>query len=158
MVKTISLFGGAAWMEVLLSEPAMYFWDFDNPQNFAADGPTPGKCLFSNGAAGAVGRQADGVTAQRKAHGVHWAIKFNEQKLALGMTTPEAAANFGVGPGGMPGGVGIENSPAAAHFVTYAGLLEATPAETMSRLQQTLDFRNQPEVIVHALQARPKVK
>ena len=29
-------------MEVLLDEPTPIYWDFDNPTNFAADGPTPG--------------------------------------------------------------------------------------------------------------------
>ena len=73
MEKTISLFGGCSWMEVLFSDPVGYYWDFDNPQNFAADGPTPGKYLFSNGATGAVGREADGVPAQVKADSVHGA-------------------------------------------------------------------------------------
>ena len=154
LVKTISLFGGASWMEVVLSDPWGYYWDFDNPKNFAADGPTPGKYLFSNGATGALAKEADGVAAQVKADGVCWAVKFNPQKLALGMVTPETAARLVVGPGAGAGGVGIEGEPLAAHFVTYAGPLAAEPAETMNRLQQTLDFRKQPEVVLYGLQAR----
>ena len=49
------------------SEPTPIYWDFDDPKNFAADGPTPGTWLFSNGQSGPVGREADGVPAQVKA-------------------------------------------------------------------------------------------
>ena len=71
------------------------------------------------------------------------------------MVTPEVAARLVVAPGAGAGGVGIEGGPLAArHFVTYAGLLAAEPAETMNRLWQTLDFRKQPDVVLHGLQAR----
>ena len=88
LVKTISLFGGASWMEVVLGDPVGYYWDFDNPKNFAADGPTPGKYLFSDGAAGTLGREADGIEAQVKADRVSWAVKFNRQKLASAWSRP----------------------------------------------------------------------
>ncbi|NMD35665.1 MAG: hypothetical protein GYA73_07255, partial [Planctomycetes bacterium] len=55
LVKTVSLFAGVAWVEVVLSEPVGHYWDFDDPANFAADGPAPGRYLFSTGAAGPVG-------------------------------------------------------------------------------------------------------
>jgi hypothetical protein len=58
---------------LMLNEPVTYYWDFDNPANFAADGPTPGEYLFSTGQSGPVGKQADGVQAQVKADGVQWA-------------------------------------------------------------------------------------
>ena len=51
----------------VLTEPTSLYWDFDDPKNFAADGPTPGTWLFSNGQSGPVGREADGVPAQVKA-------------------------------------------------------------------------------------------
>jgi len=153
--KAISLFGGASWMEVTLDAPVDYYWDFDNPENFAGDGPTPGTYLFANGETGPVGKMADGIPSQVKAGGVRWAVKFSDEELALGMTTPESAANFVVAPGDNAGGVGIEASPRADHFVTFAGQLEHTPAETMTRLQQTLDFKNQPVVVVYAVQGRP---
>jgi hypothetical protein len=133
----------------------VYYWDFDNPKNFAADGPTRGTYLFSNGRTGPVGKEADGVPAQVEAAGTFWGIKFNREKLALGMCTPEAAAMHHVAPGSGAGGVGIEQSPPASHFVTFAGLLEAEPGETMSRLRQTLDLKNQPEVILHAAEPAP---
>ncbi len=158
LVKTISLYGGTSWMEVLLNESVVYYWDFDNPKNFAGDGPTPGTYLFSNGRTGPVGKEADGVPAQVEAAGTFWGIKFNREKLALGMCTPEAAAMHHVAPGSGAGGVGIEQSPPASHFVTFAGLLEAEPGETMSRLRQTLDLKSQPEVILHAAEPAPGPK
>lgn len=152
-VKTVSLYAGASWMEVVLAEPVSYYWDFDDPKNFAAEFSTPGKYLFSNGATGPVGKHADGVPAQVKAHGVTWGIKFNDQKLALGLATPETAAHFCIAPGSGAGGVGIEGPIPASHFVTYAGLLEVEPAATMNRLQRTLDFRHPPQVVVYAMES-----
>ena len=154
LVKTLNLFAGTSWIEVVLNYPVQYYWEFDDPKNFSADGPTPGEYLFSNGSTGAVGRQADGVPAQVKAEGVHWGVKFNHEGLALGIITPEVAANHVIAPGAGAGGVGIERSPPACHFITYAGLLDAEPEEVMRQLRHTLDFTNQPEVILHAIQAR----
>jgi hypothetical protein len=50
--------------------------------------------------------------------------------------------------------VGIEGSTPALHFVTFAGLLTAPPADTMNRLQTTLDLKQPAAVRLHALQAR----
>ena len=154
MVKTISLFAGASWMEVVLDEPAGHYWDFDDPKNFAADGPSPGTYLFSDGRTGPVGKEANGVSAQVETAGVFWGIKFNKDRLALGLATPEVAAVHHVAPGAGAGGVGIEASPPAGHFVTFAGLLADEPAAVINRLRQTLDFRNPPGVVVHGLQAK----
>jgi hypothetical protein len=155
-VKTISLYAGCSWMEVVLAEPVSYYWDFDDPKNFAAEFSTPGKYLFSTGATGPVGKHADGVPAQVKASGVHWGIKFNDQKFALGMATPETAASFCIAPGSGAGGVGIEGSIPASHFVTFGGTLASEPKETMTRLQQTLEFRSPPEIVVHAVESALK--
>jgi hypothetical protein len=154
LVKTIRLFGGVSWMEVVLGDPTGHYWDFDNPKNFAADGPTPGTYLFSNGKTGPVGKEADGVPAQVKAGGVHLGIKHNDDRLAIGIATPEVAAHHVIAPGSGAGGVGIERSPPACHFITFAGLLEDEPKETMRQLCQTLDFKNQPRVTLHAIQTR----
>ena len=154
LAKSIGLFGGVSWMEVVLNEPTGHYWDFDTPENFAADGPTPGTYLFSNGATGPVSKQGPHTETQVKAQNVHWSIKFNPDGLALGLCTPEVAANHVIAPGAGSGGVGIESSPLAGHFVTYAGLLEAEPAETMNRLRGTLDLKNQPQVVLYAIQAR----
>jgi hypothetical protein len=152
--KSFSLYGGASWMETLLNEPTSIYWDFDDPKNFAADGPTPGTWLFSNGKSGPVGREADGVPAQLKARDTFWGVKYNADKLALGLITPEAATFHHIAPGAGAGGVGIESSPPAQHFVTFAGLLETSSAETMNRLQTTLDLKRPVEVRVHSLQVR----
>jgi hexosaminidase len=154
MEKTISLYAGCSWIEVMLSDPVDYYWDFDDPRNFAADGPGPGQYLFSNNATGAVGREADGVAAQVKADNVHWAIKWNDDRLAVGMTTPEVAARFVVAPGAGAGGVGIEASPPVSHVITFAGQLDTEPAITMQRLSQTLDLRQRPAVILYAVEER----
>ncbi|NQT87542.1 family 20 glycosylhydrolase, partial [bacterium] len=154
LVKTISLFGNVAWIEVTTNMPLGYYWNFDNPQNFAADGPTPGAYLFSTGAAGKVGTVADGAKAQAKAKGAYWGVKFVPGKLALGLVTPEVKTTHAIGPGGNFGGVGIEGAPAASHFVTYAGPLTEEPAKLMSRLQQTLDFRNPPEIVLYGVQTK----
>jgi hypothetical protein len=151
--KTINCFGGTSWVEVILNEPVTYYWDFDNPANFAGDGATPGEFLFSNGKTGPVGKQADGVSAQVKASGTQWVVKFNSEGIALGLVAPDAPARFVVAPGAGAGGVGIESSAPISHFVTYAGQLKEPPRQLMERLRQTLTFRNQPEVVLYGVQA-----
>lgn len=153
--KVLRLYGGASWMEVFLDEPTPLYWDFDDPKNFAADGPTPGAWLFSDGKTGKVGREAEGVPAQVKAPEVFWGIKFNPAGLALGLVTPETKAFHHIAPGAGAGGVGIENSRPAAHFITFGGVLEEGPAETMNRLRDTLDLQHPVAVTLHGLEKRP---
>ena len=152
-VKSISLYAGCSWIDVVLAEPVSYYWDFDDPKNFAAEFFTPGKYLFSSGAGGPVGKHADGVPAQVKAAEAVWGIKFNDQKLGLGLVTPDAAASYSIAPGSGAGGVGIEGSVPASHFVTFGGVLTAEPKATMTRLHETLTFRNPPEVVLYAIEA-----
>ncbi|MFH1921949.1 MAG: hypothetical protein ABIP48_18945, partial [Planctomycetota bacterium] len=154
MVKAVGLFGGVSWMEVVLNEPVSHYWEFDNPKNFAADGPSPGTYLLSDGTTGPVSKDGPFTETQVRVPNVYWAIKHNADRLALGLATPEVAANHVIAPGSGSGGVGIENSPLTSHFVTYAGLLEAEPGETMNRLRETLDFKNQPRVILYAIDSR----
>ncbi len=152
--KTIRLYGGAGWIEVMLSEPTPLYWDFDDPKTFAADGPTAGTWLFSNGQSGPVGREADGVPAQVKAPNTFWGMKYNADKLALGLITPETSALHLVAPGAGAGGVGIEGSPPAQHFITFADVLDAPPAETMNRLRATLDLKHPVQVLLRNLETR----
>ncbi|MCU0982160.1 MAG: hypothetical protein MUF25_23645, partial [Pirellulaceae bacterium] len=152
--KVINCFGGTSWVEVILNEPVTYYWDFDNPANFAADGPAPGEYLFSNGQGGPVGKQADGVKAQVKAAGVQWAVKFHHDGLALGLVSPDQPGSFCVAPGAGAGGVGIESSPPISHFVTFGGHLTDEPKSRMESLRQTLAFRNQPEVVLYAVESK----
>ena len=152
--KTIRLFAGASWMEVFLSEPTSIYWDFDNPQNFAADGPTPGAWRFSNGDTGPVGREADGVPAQVRREGTLWGMKEDPGHLALGLITPGQPAHHMVAPGAGAGGVDIESSPPAGHFVTFAGVIEGDAAALMNRLERTLDVRRPVKAVVYAVQSR----
>jgi hypothetical protein len=152
--KILRLYGGANWVEVLLNEPASVYWDFDNPKNFASDGPTPGQWLFSDGRSGLVGRAAEGVPAQVKAPKAYWGIKYRPDRMALGLVTPETATLYVIAPGAGAGGVGIEGSTPAPHFVTVAGVLTAPPAETMNRLQTTLDLNRPAGIRLHSVQAR----
>jgi hypothetical protein len=68
------------------------------------------------------------------------------------------AAIHCVAPGSGAGGVGIENSPPAQHFVTFGGILVASPAETMNRLRSTLDLKRPASIQVHALQSSSGAK
>ena len=154
-MKTISLFGGTSWVEVVLSDPVGYYWDFDNPKNFAADGPTPGKYLFSNGADGGAGqggrRRRGPGEGRRRFVGRevqprrNWRSAWSRPRWPHGWSWPPA-------PG--PAAWASKAARRLPHFITYAGLLAAEPAETMNRLWQTLDFRNQPDVVLHGVQAR----
>lgn len=153
LCKKVSLFGGVCWLEVELNNAVEQYWDFDDPTNFAADGLTPGTYLFSNGVNGSVGCEADGVPAQVKAVDTYWGVKYQKQ-FALALVTPEMAAFHHVAPGAGAGGVGIEGSPPAAHFVTFAGPLADGPREMLERLRQTLNFRTPPEIVLHAWQQR----
>jgi hypothetical protein len=101
-----------------------------------------------------VGREAEGVPAQVKAANTYWGIKHNPDRLALGLVTPETATLHVIAPGAGAGGVGIEGSTPALHFVTFAGLLTAPPAETMNRLRTTLDLNHPAVVRLHSVQAR----
>ena len=83
-----------------------------------------------------------------------WSMKYNSAQLALGLLTPETATLHVVAPGASAGGAGVEGGTPTTHFVTFAGQLTDSPAETMNRLQTTLN-RNKPvEVRVYAIQTR----
>lgn len=152
--KTINCFGGVSWVEVVLNEPVTYYWDFDNPANFAADGPAPGEYLFSSGQTGHVGKQADGVQAQVKAGGANWAVKFHRPGLALGLISPDQPGTFCIAPGAGAGGVGIENSPPLSRFITFGGCLDEPPQTRIENLRQTLAQGQQPHVVLYAIQRR----
>lgn len=152
--KTISLYAGASWVEIALNDAPSYFWAFDDPRNFAADGPTPGEYLFSTGVTGKVGRQSDGVSAQVKANRSLWGVKFLPGKIALGLVTPGRPARHVIAPGSGAGGVGIEGGTGASQFILYGGTLDGEPAALMQRLAQTLDCQKRPAVTVNALQPR----
>ena len=70
------------------------------------------------------------------------------------MVTPETATLHVIATGAGAGGVGVEGDLPALHFVTFAGLLTGSPADTMNRLQTTLDLKHPVEVRLHPVQAR----
>jgi hypothetical protein len=129
--------------------------DYDTRRNFAADGPTPGNYLFSTGESGAVAKESAGAAAQVASYPAHWSVKFNRQKLALGDLTPEVGARHCLAAGGGWGGVGVQGGFDVSHLVTFGGLLDSDPGQTMTQLCETLDFRNPPIVVLHAIQAKP---
>ncbi len=155
LTKTISLFAGASWVEVTIDPPTTYYWDFDDPANFAAESPTPGEYLFSNGRSGKVGKLADGAAAQVRTADARWGVKYRAGEWALGMIVPEEPVGITIGPGGGWGGVGVEQNKPVAHVISYAGVLSGAPADLMNRLQHSLSFRDPPGVVLHALQVKP---
>jgi hypothetical protein len=94
------------------------------------------------------------VPAQVRAPNTQWGVKFNAERLALGLVTPGTQTLHHVAPGAGAGGVGIENSPPAKHFVTFAGMIETSAAETMNRLASTLDLKRPVGVSIYAIQSR----
>ena len=154
LVKTISVFAGAYWAEVLLNQAVGWFWNYDNTANFAADGPSPGTYLFSDGFTGKVGAEADGLEAQVKRGNVTWCAKTRPDGLLLALLTPEVKGRHVTAPGAGSGGVGIEGSPPVSHFVIVGGAADGPAGETLERLQQTLSLRDQAAVTVYGIQSR----
>ena len=154
LVKTISVFAGARWAEVLLNQGVGWFWNYDKVANFAADGPNPGTYLFSDGATGEVGAEADGLEAQVKRGNVTWCAKTRPDGLLLALITPEVKARHVTAPGSGSGGVGVEGSAPSTHFVMVGGVADGPPKETLDRLQRTLSLRDQAAVTVYGIQSR----
>ena len=153
LTKTLTVYAGLPVLDVIAVSPTHYFWNFDDPDLFAADGKTPGTFLFSNGKTGSTPpKESNLQTAEQD---VFWAIKFNGQGLTHGMATPEAPSRFVVGPGGGMGGVGIETNESRSHFVTFAGnLAKDLSASTMNAIQHTYNLKNQP-VVIQYVQEQP---
>jgi len=139
--KIITFYAGLPWVEVMLDTPVNFYWDYDDVRNFAADSPTPGTALFSNGRSEPVCRSDQTIHAV--GHGTTWCAKVRADGFVLANLTPEVATTHMVGPGGGWGGVGIEHGNPAAHFVTFADKTDQPPADLLNALQRTLDLRNQ---------------
>ena len=149
LVKTLTVYAGLPVLDVVTTYLTGYYWNFDDPDLFAADGKTPGTYLFSNGKTGPTPPKGASNDLQVKESNVFWAVKTNEQGLVHGMTTPETPSRFVIGPGGGMGGVGIESGEARSHFVTCAGRLEKNQptAGIMDQIRDTYNLKNQPVVI-----------
>lgn len=158
LVKTITLCAGMNWFEAVLTEPTGYYWDFDNPVNFAADLATPGTAIFSNGYFSPVAKSDEPIpSAQIFQDNTHWAAKYvakDGQNVILGLATPGQTSRFGVGPGAGSGGVGIEQYPGRHYFVTYAGRTGQKPIKVMEQLSQTLDLKKQPRVVLFEMESK----
>jgi hypothetical protein len=142
--KVFAFYADRACVEVMLSNPVGYYWDFDRVENYASDKGSPGTALFANGHREPVCGSTEQVHAM--GHGVYWGAKFRGDGLLLANITPEVQALHMTGPGAGWGGVGIEGGAQAAHFVTFADQVTADPASVLNELRQTLDLRSQPKV------------
>ena len=149
--KWLSLFAGCSWMEITMSVPVDYYGEYDQRENFLPEGATSGRFLFSNGQSGQVGKTAEGRSGKTWGNGASWVVKYLPDALALGLIVPEERTMLAV----AEDQVGIEGADIGlTHLATYGGTLAGPPGEVMSRLQHSLDFRNQPKIVVHALQTR----
>ena len=114
--KTLIFHAGKPYVEVILARPVGFYWDYDNVDNFAADRGNPGTALFANGHREPICRSDE--TVHNVAAEVYWGAKLRDDGLVLANLTPDLKAVHMTGPGSGWGGVGIEGSPATAHFVT----------------------------------------
>ncbi len=152
--KTISAYAHLPWIEVTLNSGVDYFWCFTDTRLMAADSPTPGSVLFSDGTTGKVKKLTSSADCQVSRPKVHWAAKFVQDGPMIALITPELATRHVVGPGGGMGGVGIERSTLAGHVVIYAGRCPESVKTTLDGLRATLNYGKQPTVDVCAIQQR----
>jgi hypothetical protein len=82
------------------------------------------------------------------ARDVYWGAKVRADGFVLANLTPDLQAVYMTGPGGGWGGVGIEGSPATAHFVTFADRVVGDPTAVLNAVQRTLDMRQQAKLWV----------
>ena len=150
-IKTLTVYAGLPVLDVTTTYPTTYYWNFDAPDVFAADGKTTGQFLYSGGKTGPTpSNQHETVWAYG-----FWALKSNSKGLVHGITTPEASSPFLVGPGGGYGGIGVQAYEARYHFVTLAGMYpNNTPQDIMGKIQDVFNFKNQPVVIQYAAEHR----
>lgn len=150
--KTLTIYAGEPYVEVMMARPTSFCWDYDSANNFAADKAMPGTALFSDGYKEAVCRSDETQHAQRG--GVTWCAKTRPDGLVLANITPEVAATHMTGPGGGWGGVGIEGGAPVAHFITVADKIEGDPTAVLNAIQQTMDLRNQPQMWIGKAEQR----
>jgi len=152
--KTINVFAGAPWAEVMVSPAPRYFWDFDDPALFAGDSAVPATYLFQDGSTGPV--PASGEQRQVQGAPQHWAVKRRADGLTTGIVCPEAACDFRVGPGGGWGGVGYESGAPGAHFLLFGGVLGAAEVPAyLNALASTFDARRPLRTTLGAWEVRP---
>jgi hypothetical protein len=151
--KVFLIQAGKPYVEVMLARPVGFYWDYDSVTNFAADKGHPGAALFADGKREPICRSDEQV--HNVAGDVYWGAKVRDDGLVLASLTPSLKTVHMTGPGGGWGGVGIEASPATAHFVTFADQVAGDPTPALNALQQTLDLRVQPRLWVGKVETRP---
>ena len=149
--KVLNFWAGCGWYEVVLEQAVPYYWDFDDLSVMNSQNATPGKALFSDGRSFPLPKPGQLSLAQP---GTVWGLKRRSDALTLALITPGAPGMHRVGPGDGMGGVGVEGSGDAWHFVTLCDVVPGDPAAVCNALAATLDLRNQPKVTIRPAQAR----
>lgn len=154
--KTFSLWSGQGWLECNLNAPSSWFACYDDVNLLGASSPTPGKFLFADGTTGDVRPYSTSIDSQVKREKVCWSAKYRPGGPMLALLTPEVEASHYIGPGGGMGAMGIQDGPAAAHFVIFGDLCPDFPAQALDSLGAMLDYRSQPDIALHAAQTRAR--
>jgi len=154
VLKTFSLYAGTSWVEVTFSSPTTYYWQFEDPTLFQPGQPSGARYLFEDGSEGPAPAPPGDVSQQVAADGVHWGAKYIPGGLLLAMLTPDDATRHVVGPGSGAGGVGMERTSPASHFVDYCDVPDGAPATVLSGLVEALRLDKLPAVTVYATESR----
>ena len=149
--KVLNFWAGTGWYEAVLEQAVPYYWDFDGLSVMSSQSATPGKALFSDRQSLPLPQPGQLSLARP---GTTWGLKRRGDALTLALITPGSPGMHRVGPGDGMGGVGIEGSGDAWHFVTLCDVVPGDPAAVCNALAATLDLRNQPKVTIRPAQAR----
>jgi hypothetical protein len=149
--KIISLWSGMPWVEITFNEGLNWFWSYDDPSILGEKTATRGDVLFSDGSSAKVIGDPLSVPCPSSQH-AYWGAKYYQSYAMLAIVTPERLSRIVVGPGGPPGGVGIENSPASSHFAIYGGVTPDSPKETLDLLRASIDFSNPTKTTIYEME------
>ncbi|MCD6352026.1 MAG: hypothetical protein J7M26_07895, partial [Armatimonadetes bacterium] len=116
--KCVVVYSSLPIVELYTIEPVTWLWNYDNPRNFAADAPQPGRGRLADGTEKPVPASSERVHIEPKKP-VRWCAKWRPDGLTLGLITPATDTNMRIGPGDGWGGVGVERSAPADWFVVY---------------------------------------
>ncbi|MHB1000145.1 MAG: beta-N-acetylhexosaminidase [Armatimonadota bacterium] len=154
MEKTFSVWAGVPWVEVTYNAPCNWISCYDDISIMGARSRTPGTFLFSDGFTGQIKPDGVSTTSQVARDNTYWSAKYVPDGVLLALVTPEVQARHASGPGGGMGGVMLEGGPASAHFVIYGSKCPGSVAETLNKVQASLDLRNQPAVTISGVSNR----
>jgi len=151
--KLLTFYADKPYVEMMLANPVGFAWSYDRAENFAKDKGNPGTAFFSTGHKEPVCRSDEQIHAE--ARDATWGAKTRPDGLLLANITPEVKATQMTGPGGGWGGVGIERSAPASHFVILADKVEGDQPALLNAVQSSLDMRHQPRLRIGKVQTRP---